>query len=479
MSSWTSCALPFGAILLLAACGSKGGSTSDGSVADGDADINSAVDASSLGAEEWAPLAWEDCEGSGRTLEASPDNYRTVMDTLMPGDTMQLQAGMYERGLPIRFSGTAGNCIVIEGAPGGGRPMILGSNAFNLIEFRESSWVKVRGIDLDGLGLGGFAVASQGGDSGWAHHIVVEDLHMVGFGGNQQIVGVSTKTPAWDWVIRGNTIIGAGTGLYLGNSNGASPFIRGLIEYNLVLDTLGYNMQIKHQRERPTVMGMPTEQSETTIRYNVFSKENGASGGGNARPNFLLGHLPTTGVGASDRYLVYGNFFHENPSENLVQAEGNVAFYSNVLVNSSGGAVLVQPHNDVPKQIDVFMNTVFSTGRPIRVSGGDPAFTQRVFYNAVFSDMGISAADATENVEASQAEAGTMLVNATAEPGLDLHPNTGELMGTVELDSLSSFPNAARDFDRRTRSGNHYGAYAGPATATSWPLGRERRSTGL
>ena len=48
-------------------------------------------------------------------------------------------------------------------------------------------------------------------------------------------------------------------------------------EHNLIVDTLGYNLQIKHQLPRPALPGMPSEKSVTIIRHNVFSKAHGAA----------------------------------------------------------------------------------------------------------------------------------------------------------------------------------------------------------
>ena len=70
--------------------------------------------------------------------------------------------------------------------------------------------------------------------------------------------------------------------MYFGNSDGTSPFVDGLIEHNLVVDTIGYNMQIKHQLPRPTNVGLPTGDSRTIIRHNVFSKQNNAATGARA-----------------------------------------------------------------------------------------------------------------------------------------------------------------------------------------------------
>lgn len=423
----------------------------------------------------WAPLPWEDCEGGGRTLEAGPEDYRAVLDTVAPGDVLRLRAGTYVRGLPLTRSGEEGRCIVIEALDPSARPRFTGSDAFNVIAVHGASWIKVRHLDLDGMGLGGFGVASQGGTASPTHHVVIEDLHMVGFGGDQQIVGISTKSPAWDWVIRGNTILGAGTGLYLGNSDGTLPFVRGLVELNTVLDPIGYCMQIKHQLDRAGITGVP-DGAETIIRWNVFSKVSGAATGGNARPNLLLGHFPTSGLGANDRYLVYGNFFYDNPSEALLQAEGNLAIYANVLVNPHGSAIAIQPHNDVPRTVDVFLNTIVASGSGLRVTGGAAGFAQRVRFNAVFADPAISAADASGDVTGTYAEASSRLASPSLAPGegLDLHPLPGALEASVPLDMLPAVLDASRDFEGRPH-GLHAGAYAGPASAGAITLERRAR----
>ena len=147
--------------------------------------------------------------------------------------------------------------------------------------------------------------------------------------------------------------------MYLGNSNDADPFVARLVEGNVVLHTLGYNLQIKHQRPRPQGVGLPTGQNATIIRHNVFSKaENAAMDDWWARPNILLGHWLLRGEGQDDQYLVYGNFFYQNSSEALFQSEGHIAFYNNLLVNDVDSALSEQKHNDKPRRIDTFQNTI-------------------------------------------------------------------------------------------------------------------------
>lgn len=54
-----------------------------------------------------------------------------------------------------------------------------------------------------------------------------------------------------------------------GNRTVPRLFVAGLIERNVIIESIGYNVQIKRQIERPTVPGMEAE-SATIIRHNVF-----------------------------------------------------------------------------------------------------------------------------------------------------------------------------------------------------------------
>src|SRR5690606_870631 len=104
--------------------------------------------------------------------------------------------------------------------------------------------VVIRDLDVDARNLGGDGVNNQGP----SHDITLDGLSIRGVGVSQQVVGISTnRAPAWNWTIRRTVITGAGTGMYLGNSDGANPFVNGLVEHNLIVDTIGYNLQLKHQ----------------------------------------------------------------------------------------------------------------------------------------------------------------------------------------------------------------------------------------
>lgn len=415
-----------------------------------------------------------------------PDNYLAILERLAPGDTLWLVPGTYRYGLPIhRLSGTEEAPIAISGIPGRDRPVFLARRGANTVSLVNAAHIVVRNLVLDGRGLIADAVKAEG-HAAFAHHITLENLLIVNHGVDQSIVGISTKCPTWGWVIRGNVILGAGTGLYLGDSDGRAPFVAGLIEHNVVRDTIGYNLQIKHQIGRPQLAGMPTGDSETVIRHNVFSKANNASTGPRARPNLLVGHWPPEGPGVNDRYLIYGNFFYDNPSgEPLFQGEGNVALYNNAFVNPSGSAILIQPHRGLPREIHVFHNTVVTRDAGLVVRGVAPGHAPVVAGNAVFAGEPIFGLDGEGNLGLPYAEAAQYLrAPFAAPPHLDVSP-----LGALRLSSdtlperLWRLPEATMDYDGLPRKAGTVGAFAyrpegRPLALEGGPGGSPRRTAG-
>lgn len=326
---------------------------------------------------------------------AGANDYRDVLRHLRPGDRMLLEPGEYLRGLPLHnLSGRAGQPIVIEAANPAAPPRFIARPGANTVSLVNVRYLVLRHLELDGRNLPVDAVKAEG-HSHHADFITLENLHIHDHAASQQNVGISTKCPALGWVIRGNRIERVGTGMYFGDSDGSDAFIGGVIEGNQVTHTLGYNLQIKHQQSRPSEHA---DRYDTVIRHNVFSKQD-AVPGQQARPNVLLGHIPLTGTGSEDRYLVYGNLFLHNPSEALLQAEGRVAIYDNVFINGSGDAIRIQPHNNVPRDMTIFSNTVLASGTGIQVRRGEGTpYRQRVIANVVAARTPISGGEASHNV---------------------------------------------------------------------------------
>jgi hypothetical protein len=410
------------------------------------------------------------------TVAANPGNYRALVKTLMPGDTLQLRAGTYEAGLLLsNLHGEPGKPITISGPQNGFPAIFLGSRtgSWNTVQIENSSYLCVRYLKLDGLGVDGVDGVNA---RGITHHITIEHLKILRHGASQLTVGIATRGPAWDWVIRNNLIVGAGTGIYLGASDGRNPFVRGLIEYNLIRDTLGYNMQIKHQKPWPHGVGLPEEPSTTIIRHNVFSKaKNAATDSQWTRPNLLVGHWPLSGPGQRNHYEIYGNFFYQNPSEALFQGEGNLALYDNVFVNDFGPAVNIQRHNDRPRAVSVFHNTIVASGKGIRLVHGMAAYEQKVVANAVFAspalDLDARVID-SENTVGARSDADDYLNAPSARLGeLDLYPESdAALTWRGDLKSFSRYTDFDRDFNGTLRRAPFRGAYAGSGRNPGWTL---------
>ncbi len=326
---------------------------------------------------------------------AGAADYRDYLHRLQPGDRLLLEPGDYRQGLPLRnLSGHAGQPIVIEALNPAEPPRFIarpGANTVSLVDVRH---LVLRHLELDGGNLPVDAIKAEG-HSRYADFITLEQLFIHDHAASQQNVGISTKCPVLGWVVRNNRIERVGTGMYFGDSDGSDPFVGGVIEANRVTHTLGYNLQIKHQGSRPPDF---PDRADTLIRYNVFSKSD-ASPGPLARPNVLLGHVPLTGAGSEDRYLVYGNLFLHNPSEALLQAEGRVVIYDNVFVNGSGDAIHIQPHNDVPREMLIFSNTVLASTTGIQVRrAADNAYRQRVIANVVAAAVPLRGGEVGYNV---------------------------------------------------------------------------------
>lgn len=410
-----------------------------------------------------------------RQLLADPSSYRAVLSAMTPGDTLQLSAGEYRRGLPLhRLQGLSAEPITISGPASGPRAVFIAQPGHNTISILNSSYITIRNLELDGRNLPVDGVKAEG-HADWAHHITLENLLIRNHGHHQQTVAISTKCPAWGWQVRGNVIIGAGTGLYFGNSDGSDPFVASVIENNLIVDTIGYNLQIKHQLTRAGITGMPQGEQQTIIRHNVFSKANGGSSGGQARPNVLVGHWPLSGAGQDDRYLIYGNFFYQNPNESLFQGEGNLALYNNLFVNEGGDAIRIQPHNDILRHIAVFFNTVVSakTGIVLRQSRGAlveqaSTYPQWLTANVVFAAQPIEAKQLSGNVVGTPAQATAYLRRPQAPPGeMDLRPKEA-LTAPFDPAQLTQYHDWNLDFNGNLRKAGIIGAYAGEFEENDW-----------
>jgi hypothetical protein len=411
-------------------------------------------------------------EARAETYKVGTWDYARIAKQLEPGDTMILEEGDYP-GMPeLKLNGRPDAWIVIKGADGGAQPRILSQEDRNTIELRGCSYLAIENLTLDGRDSGGaFGVSASYVPS---HHIRIENCTIVGHGAEQSVVGISTKIAVWDWVIRRNTIVAAGTGAYLGDSDGTEPFIGGLIEYNLFLDAHGYNVQIKHQNPRdPTIPGLPMEPRKTIVRHNVFLKGELPNDAGE-RPNLLIGALPTRGPGSEDSYEVYGNLFYHNHRESLLQAEGRVSIHDNVFVDCTGDGIHLQNHYGKVQRAYVYNNTFYGVETAIRFV--HPATEDHlVVGNLMFSDNALAGAYTKEsrNLHVPIANAGSYVRNPSLVLGkMDFHPLEGKCKGDpIDLSAFAHEIDSGRDFNGTSKGdGSYRGAYAGEGKNPGWQL---------
>jgi len=432
-------------------------------------------------------------------VSGTPANYTSYLSGLQAGDTLHLEPGNYLNRLNLNNkNGTAANPIVIMGS--GNSTVFLANACCNTVDMSNVSYIVFKDFEIDGQNINYVdGIKASGGGNKYAHHITLENITIVNNGGNMdgdnQTVAISTKCAAWNWIIRGCTIIAAGTGIYLGNSDGTSPFVSGLIENNLVINTRGYNLQIKAQNDnvREIFPETSTDSQITIIRYNVWSKETGSTPinvGDGSRPCVLMDNFPSTGYGSHDHYEVYGNFFYENPTESLIQVTGNSTLYSNIFVNHVAPigfeAVVIPNHNGFqPREMNFFHNTILTNSAQggVALYGANNTYKQYCYANAIFTNginiIGFKPANTVDNVTDTYDHADNYVNSPSATlASLDLYPQVGQLQGTLTSDALFlKYTDYDIDFNARLYDRTFRGAYSGESVNPGWPLQLDIRPT--
>ncbi len=422
-------------------------------------------------------------------VQADPTSYQALLTTLKPGDTLRLAAGDYTAGMNLfDLHGDAQHPIVISGPATGAAAVLLGKSGKNTIDIRDASYLVIENLVLDGQGISGIDAIKAGGQAtNWAHHITIQNCTITGHDGggtSQQTVGISTKIVAWDWVVRGNLIDGAGTGAYFGNSDGTRAFIGGVIEGNLFRDTLGYNMQIKQQndRQQADVPQVPTDPRVTVIRHNVFLKSDNPSPDG-ARPNLLVDGPPDTGPGSQDRVEIYGNLFVHNDDDALFQGNGRLHIHDNVFVDSLNPAIRLTNHaGKTVIEALVYNNTIYDVATGVQFSSA-PSGPSLVAGNAIFSPNPLSGTlpSQADNVSDAVANAGNYVVMPSKLLGqMDFYPKSGSALSgsAIDLSSASGDQDYDRDFNGTQKSFAYRGAYSGQGTNPGWQLADDHKPLG-
>jgi Right handed beta helix region len=424
-------------------------------------------------------------------VPADTMNYQAKLATLQPGDTLQLAAGTYSGLVLSNLNGTSSQWITITG-PAVDPPTAIiqapASGCCNVVEIKNSSFLAVVSLQIDGNHVpGAFGVSTDGDMSNNVHDIRIEDCLIVNCDKDtidddgQQDDGISTKTPTWNWVIRHNQIVGAGTGMYLGNSTGNDPFTGGLIENNLVVDPIGYCMEIKSQSTpRLSGAGQPTTPQTTVIRNNVWIKGDNACAADFCRPNVLVGGFPISGPGSEDLYQIYGNFFYHNTSDQgLLQVSGRVTVHDNIMADAPGAWGIFASDdkgNFAPLElVHAYNNTIYDVAQGIVFNNSAPE-GDAVVGNLIFATKATVGPIMNQSDNLSDTVANA--VKYVSSPGttlgaMNFYPLPGECTGTpIDESPFSTELAYDLDFNGMPKGTFTYrGAYAGSGKNPGWPLG--------
>jgi hypothetical protein len=89
---------------------------------------------------------------SAAVYGGNPENYRNVIQSLQPGDTLLLVAGVYSRNLPIHnLNGTAAAPISIIGPASGPRAVFVAWSCCNTVSIIDSSHVRILNLEIRGI----------------------------------------------------------------------------------------------------------------------------------------------------------------------------------------------------------------------------------------------------------------------------------------------------------------------------------------
>jgi hypothetical protein len=409
--------------------------------------------------------------------------YRKIIKQLKPGDTLMLPAGTYRGRLNLNgLQGRVDAWITITG-PDSGPPAIIttDSDCCNNVQLGNTWFVALKNLTIDANNDSiNASVDGINAKGGITHDILVENCIIKGVSHKQGTTGISTKSMAWNWIIRRNTILEAGTGAYLGNSNGSAPFIGGIIDGNLFVDSIGYNMQIKYQKPYSSPSGLPPGVQKTIIRNNVFLKRLPQSSVpsdklSGPRPNLLVGGFPDSGDGSMDMYEIYGNFFYQNrDKEALIQASGRVSIHDNIFVDGSSTAIVLQNHDLPLKLAHVYNNTIYSGSGGIRFRNR-ALIESIVTGNLVFSSTPIAGIIGKQsgNITDSTGNAAKYVKNPSTILGsMDFYPLPGQCTGSpLDGSSFSEQTDYNADFNGTSKGDFSFrGAYSEDGSNPGWQL---------
>src|SRR6185437_7841591 len=113
-----------------------------------------------------------------RVIKANPQNVKSLLPTLKPGDILVLTPGFYSP-LSLHLNGTPDKWITVIGAEspeGTGAAVIAGNACCNTVSISNASYLAVVRLRIDSQGLPDvFGISAGGGARSIVHDILIQD----------------------------------------------------------------------------------------------------------------------------------------------------------------------------------------------------------------------------------------------------------------------------------------------------------------
>lgn len=233
-------------------------------------------------------------------VDANPSNYQSVVSGLVAGDTLHLAPGKYTQGLSLAGkAGTPAQPIVVSG-PDDQSAVFTSRACCSTVQLEDTSYVQVMNLTVDaGTRDGSAGVNSRG----YSHHITLENLMIVGHGGGAQTAGISTSGTASDWTIRHNTIVSTARGLDFSNAEGNTPFVGGVIEYNVMVDTVDQPMEAAQRTVMRHNLAVSSADQKSSVESHAFAAAVMAA----ATPTVTLSASPSNVSAGSTAVLTWSS----------------------------------------------------------------------------------------------------------------------------------------------------------------------------
>lgn len=405
------------------------------------------------------------------TYEIRPsDDLYARLRMLMPGDEVIIHEGTYPTPgfLELAWNGTESAPIVVRGADGEARPVIMGTPAQNTINL-SGSWFTLAHVEITG-GSHGIRLGST--DHATFDDLLIHDVADVGLSCNRPMTVCDSLTIRRTEIRHTGMAGSPGEGMYLGCNDAACVFSNSVIENNYIHDTDAGDQGDGIEIKTGSFGNVVRDNVVIRTRYPGITMYGFAAGEPNVVERNLVWHTMDNGIQVVGQVIVRNNIVVDSGA-NGIHSKASQGFVPNeaIIVNNTvvGAAVACVKTNDWATSSGQVManNAAYCEGTTaVDINGG--AMDARVVAN-----IGLGGGAATTM-------GWSVGAGLVADLGMEtmlarVYPPAASML----LDRGSAAEAPADDFDGTARSDGmpDVGAYERTAAGVGWVVVEGFRET--